>query len=82
MNKVWLVTDSANGLGRNIAGAVLESSDRLVSTARDTKPTASRERRLNGDHFRILADGNWPHCDPRKSSSLQAKKDPGFHRLH
>ena len=33
MDKVWLVTGSANGLGRNIAEAVLESGDRLVATA-------------------------------------------------
>ena len=37
MNKVWLVTGSASGLGRNIAEAVLEAGDRLVATARDTK---------------------------------------------
>src|SRR5271167_2077899 len=37
MSKVWLVTGGANGLGRNIAEAVLESGDRLVATARDTK---------------------------------------------
>ena len=37
MNKVWLVTGSSSGLGRNIAEAVLESGDRLVATARDTK---------------------------------------------
>ena len=36
-NKVWLVTGSSSGLGRNIAEAVLESGDRLVATARDTK---------------------------------------------
>ena len=34
MDKVWLVTGSASGLGRNIAEAVLESGDRLVATAR------------------------------------------------
>ena len=37
MNKVWLVTGSASGLGRNIAEAVLDSGDRLVATARDPK---------------------------------------------
>ncbi len=37
MNKVWLVTGSASGLGPNIAEAVLESGDRLVATARDPK---------------------------------------------
>jgi NAD(P)-dependent dehydrogenase (short-subunit alcohol dehydrogenase family) len=35
MSKVWLVTGSASGLGRNIAEAVLASRDRLVATARD-----------------------------------------------
>ena len=33
MSKVWLVTGSASGLGRNIAEAVLTSGDRLVATA-------------------------------------------------
>jgi NAD(P)-dependent dehydrogenase (short-subunit alcohol dehydrogenase family) len=32
MNKAWLVTGSASGLGRSIAEAVLESGDRLVVT--------------------------------------------------
>ena len=32
MNKVWLVTGSASGLGWDIAEAVLESGDRLVAT--------------------------------------------------
>jgi NAD(P)-dependent dehydrogenase (short-subunit alcohol dehydrogenase family) len=35
MAKVWLVTGSASGLGRNIADAVLASGDRLIATARD-----------------------------------------------
>jgi NAD(P)-dependent dehydrogenase (short-subunit alcohol dehydrogenase family) len=35
MDKVWLVTGSASGLGRNIAEAVLESGDRLVGTRRE-----------------------------------------------
>src|SRR6516165_8702929 len=37
MYKVWLVTGSASGLGRNIAEAVLESGDSLVATARDPR---------------------------------------------
>jgi NAD(P)-dependent dehydrogenase (short-subunit alcohol dehydrogenase family) len=37
MDKVWLVTGSASGLGRNIAEAVLESGDRLVATAVDPR---------------------------------------------
>ena len=35
MSKVWLVTGSASGLGREIAEAVLASGDRLLATARD-----------------------------------------------
>jgi NAD(P)-dependent dehydrogenase (short-subunit alcohol dehydrogenase family) len=37
MSKVWLVTGSASGLGRNTAEAVLASGDRLVATARDPR---------------------------------------------
>lgn len=37
MFKVWLVTGSASGLGRDIAEAVLEAGDRLVATARDPR---------------------------------------------
>jgi NAD(P)-dependent dehydrogenase (short-subunit alcohol dehydrogenase family) len=37
MSKVWFVTGSASGLGRNIAEAVLASGDRLVATARDPR---------------------------------------------
>jgi NADP-dependent 3-hydroxy acid dehydrogenase YdfG len=37
MTKVWVVTGSASGLGRNIAEAVLASGDRLVATARDPR---------------------------------------------
>lgn len=35
MSKVWLVTGSASGLGREIAQSVLASGDRLLATARD-----------------------------------------------
>jgi len=37
MSKVWLVTGSASGLGRNIAEAVLASGGCLVATARDPR---------------------------------------------
>jgi NAD(P)-dependent dehydrogenase (short-subunit alcohol dehydrogenase family) len=37
MSKVWFVTGSASGLGRNIAEAVLTSGDRLIATARDPR---------------------------------------------
>jgi NAD(P)-dependent dehydrogenase (short-subunit alcohol dehydrogenase family) len=34
MTKTWLITGSANGLGRRIAETVLDNGDRLVATAR------------------------------------------------
>src|SRR5579863_8188083 len=37
MSKVWLVTGSASGLGRNIVEAVLASGARLVATAREPR---------------------------------------------
>jgi NAD(P)-dependent dehydrogenase (short-subunit alcohol dehydrogenase family) len=37
MSKVWLVTGSASGLGRNIAEAVLASGARLLATAREPR---------------------------------------------
>ena len=37
MSKVWLITGSGSGLGRNISEAVLESGARLVATARDPR---------------------------------------------
>jgi NADP-dependent 3-hydroxy acid dehydrogenase YdfG len=40
VSKVWLITGSANGLGRNIAEAVLASGDRLLATARDPRKLA------------------------------------------
>src|SRR6201988_1205293 len=36
-SKVWLVTGSGSGLGRNIAEAVLAAGHRLVATARDPR---------------------------------------------
>ena len=35
MTKTWLITGSANGLGRNITEAVLANGDRVVATARN-----------------------------------------------
>ena len=36
-SRVWLITGSASGLGRNIAEAVLAAGHRLVATARDPR---------------------------------------------
>ena len=51
MSKVWLVTGSASGLGRNIAEAVLASGDRLVATARDPRRLADLVEKY-GDQIR------------------------------
>jgi NAD(P)-dependent dehydrogenase (short-subunit alcohol dehydrogenase family) len=51
MSKVWLVTGSASGLGRNIAEAVLASGDRLVATARDPRRLADLVEKY-GDRVR------------------------------
>ena len=54
MSKVWLVTGSASGLGRNIAEAVLESGDRLVATARDPRRLQDLVEKY-GDQVRTAA---------------------------
>src|SRR5579862_7111446 len=48
MSKVWLVTGSASGLGRNIAEAVLASGDRLVATARDPRRLEDLVKKYGG----------------------------------
>src|SRR5271169_4756425 len=48
MPKVWLVTGSASGLGRNIAEAVLASGDRLIATARDPRRLGDLPKKYGG----------------------------------
>jgi NAD(P)-dependent dehydrogenase (short-subunit alcohol dehydrogenase family) len=54
MTKVWLVTGSASGLGRNIVEAVLASGDRLVATARDPRRLEDLVKKY-GDQVRTAA---------------------------
>ena len=54
MSKVWLVTGSASGLGRNIAEAVLASGDRLIATARDPHRLEDLVKKY-GDQVRTAA---------------------------
>jgi NAD(P)-dependent dehydrogenase (short-subunit alcohol dehydrogenase family) len=54
MSKVWLVTGSATGLGRNIAEALLASGDRLVATARDPRRMEDLVKK-HGDQVRTAA---------------------------
>src|SRR5215468_4531960 len=51
MSKVWFITGSASGLGRNIAEAVLASGDRLVATARDPRSLEDLVKKY-GDQIR------------------------------
>jgi NAD(P)-dependent dehydrogenase (short-subunit alcohol dehydrogenase family) len=37
MTKVWFITGSSRGLGRNLTEAVLKKGDRVAATARDTR---------------------------------------------
>ena len=53
MSKVWLVTGSASGLGRNIAEAVLASGDHLVATARDPRRLEDLVKKY-GDQVRAV----------------------------
>jgi NAD(P)-dependent dehydrogenase (short-subunit alcohol dehydrogenase family) len=52
MTKTWLITGSANGLGRAIAETVLEHGDRLVATARKTDHLADL-RETYGDQIAL-----------------------------
>lgn len=54
MSKVWLVTGSANGLGRNITEAVLAKGDRIVATARKPEQLADLVERY-GDQIRVAS---------------------------
>ena len=54
MSKVWLVTGSSRGLGRDIAEAVLAHGDRLVATARRPEQLADLVARY-GDRVRTVA---------------------------
>ncbi|MDB6141759.1 MAG: NADP-dependent 3-hydroxy acid dehydrogenase YdfG [Pseudomonas sp.] len=53
MSKVWLITGSASGLGRNIAEAVLAAGDRLVATARNPQRLDDLVERY-GDQIRAV----------------------------
>jgi NAD(P)-dependent dehydrogenase (short-subunit alcohol dehydrogenase family) len=77
MSKVWLVTGSGSGLGRNITEAVLASGDRLVATARDPRRLDDVVKKY-GDQVRTasldVADEN------AANSAVQAAVD-AFGRL-
>jgi NAD(P)-dependent dehydrogenase (short-subunit alcohol dehydrogenase family) len=53
MSKVWLITGSSRGFGRNLAEAVLEQGDQLIATARKTEQLADLVERY-GDQIRAV----------------------------
>lgn len=54
MSKVWLITGSASGLGRNVAEAVLAAGERLVATAREPQRLDDLVAHY-GDQVRVVA---------------------------
>ncbi|MBA8879757.1 SDR family NAD(P)-dependent oxidoreductase [Phyllobacterium myrsinacearum] len=56
MSKVWLVTGSANGLGRSIAEAVLNSGASLVATARNIKSMDDLKERFGNRVLLVTLD--------------------------
>jgi NAD(P)-dependent dehydrogenase (short-subunit alcohol dehydrogenase family) len=73
MNKVWLVTGSASGLDRSIAEAVLESGDRLVATARDTKRLDDLAQKC-GDRVRAGCQSHPPFSQSVIEFGVQGKR--------
>ncbi|MEA3181698.1 MAG: hypothetical protein QOI59_5221 [Gammaproteobacteria bacterium] len=54
MSKVWLITGSGRGLGREIVLAALAAGDRVVATARDPQQLADLQERY-GERIRPVA---------------------------
>ena len=84
MDKVWLLTGSASGLGRNIAEAVLESGDRLVATARDPRRLDDLVNKFGervvevGSLSGLKRSPNAEICDENKLSSLCVAQERVF----
>src|SRR5262250_1556384 len=78
MSKVWLVTGSGSGLGRNIARAVLTSGDSLVATARDPRQLEDLVQK-HGDHVRAVpldvADEGAAHAAVREAVDAFGRLD-------
>ncbi|KQW99610.1 oxidoreductase [Flavobacterium sp. Root420] len=56
MNKIWFITGSSRGLGRNLTEAVLESGDKVVATARDINQLNNLKERFKDQIFPIALD--------------------------
>ncbi|MBS7254119.1 oxidoreductase [Flavobacterium branchiicola] len=58
MNKIWFITGSSRGLGRNLTEAVLNSGDRVAATARDINQLADLKEKFNDQILPIQLDVN------------------------
>jgi NAD(P)-dependent dehydrogenase (short-subunit alcohol dehydrogenase family) len=77
MSRVWLITGSSRGLGRELAKAVLAAGDRLVATAR--KPEDLRDLASQyGDRVRAAA---LDVTDPTAARAAVATATAAFGRL-
>jgi NAD(P)-dependent dehydrogenase (short-subunit alcohol dehydrogenase family) len=76
-SKVWLVTGSASGLGREIAEAVLAAGDRLVATARNPGQLSDLVGRY-GDQVRAVA---LDVTDPAAAQAAVQEARSAFGRL-
>ena len=56
MNKIWFITGSSRGLGRNLTEAVLESGDKVVATARDINQLNDLAERFKEQIFPLALD--------------------------
>jgi NAD(P)-dependent dehydrogenase (short-subunit alcohol dehydrogenase family) len=61
MTKIWFITGSSRGLGRNLTEAVLASGDKVAATARNTEALNDLVNQYPGQAFPIQLDvTNYP----------------------
>ena len=77
MSKVWLITGSSRGLGRELAKAVLAAGHRLVATARKPEDLHDLVSQY-GDHVRVVA---LDVTDPAAARAAVATATSSFGRL-
>lgn len=58
MNKIWFITGSSRGLGRNLTEAVLNSGDKVAATARDINQLVDLKEKYNDQILPLALDVN------------------------